>query len=462
MPSKILPALCGFWIWQSTVLAASCGTPAPSGERGALLCSEVVTQFTKTMVNGFVSQKEQQNLLTHNTNAECAVQVLRLVYSTIDANNQPATASAAALVPDSQCKGPYPVLLHHHGTSTVASFDAASKDGDLAHDMSVYYASHGYLVVMPNYLGYANSTVTYHPYLQSVVSANTSIDALRAARTAFGKAGLPTSKKLFLSGTSEGGFVTMATQREMELHYAAEFNITASVPATGPYSVPATLLNFMSTPDCPDGLCTTSKSTYGSIVLTGLQQTYHDIYSKTQEVFNEPWASEGIETLIPGQYGETGLFQNCKLPFNLKDAGGKSINGCSSTPLLTQSFVSDYVANQPGTAGQRARNHADAQALLANWKPTAPITLCYGPQDPMAALNVDQASTYFSAVGLKNWQVENIETPYPQNDPRYDAYIAAWVPSAVQRHPAESGYHGQVEAPACTSFARFDVFDRLR
>lgn len=64
------------------------------------------------------------------------------------------------------------------------------------------------------------------------------IDALAAARKAFAKLPHPVEDngKLFLTGYSEGGYVTMATHRAMQV---AGITVTASAPQSGNSRPPA-------------------------------------------------------------------------------------------------------------------------------------------------------------------------------------------------------------------------------
>ncbi|MCK7491427.1 MAG: hypothetical protein MZW92_06745 [Comamonadaceae bacterium] len=50
--------------------------------------------------------------------------------------------------------------------------------------------------------------------------------------------------RIFPAGYSEGGYATMAAQREIETLHAGEFAITASAPAAGPYDLSGTMLNY--------------------------------------------------------------------------------------------------------------------------------------------------------------------------------------------------------------------------
>src|SRR5262249_40513043 len=146
-------------------------------------------------------------------------------YQTVDPKRNIVPSSGALMVPSGTaagCTGPRPVVVYAHGTSTDRNFDIAEltaaddAEGDL---LAAVFAAQGYITVAPNYLGYASSTLGYHPYLIADQQANEMVDVLTAARTALPTADAPNSSdggKLFVTGYSEGGYVAMATQRAME------------------------------------------------------------------------------------------------------------------------------------------------------------------------------------------------------------------------------------------------------
>ena len=158
------------------------------------------------------------------------------------------------LVPNGAgCGTRHALLSHQHGTNTN-SFSGSDAGSDIVNAMAKYYASHGYVVVIPDYLGYGDSaSLGYHPYLLAETNAATVIDAMRAARNWVAQngvaQGVALNSQVFLDGTSEGGYVTMATQRTMERDLASEFTLTAVVPTSGPYDLGTTMLTFLQTAD---------------------------------------------------------------------------------------------------------------------------------------------------------------------------------------------------------------------
>ena len=170
--------------------------------------------------------------------SKCGVDIRYVVYRTHDPQDQPALASEGVFVPsgsDAACADEHPVLLYAHGTNTATLFNmadvsrnadntafnnAAGAEASLA---LAFFAAQGFIVVMPNYLGYENSDLPYHPYLNAEAPAVDLVDGLRAAKTLLATSSAVTpSSKLFISGYSEGGHVAMATHKIIERDSGSE------------------------------------------------------------------------------------------------------------------------------------------------------------------------------------------------------------------------------------------------
>ena len=69
--------------------------------------------------------------------------------------------------------------------------------------LAAMYAAQGYAVVATDYLGFAKSAYTYHPYLHADSEASSVIDSIRAARNAATTVGA-TLWQVMLTGYSQG------------------------------------------------------------------------------------------------------------------------------------------------------------------------------------------------------------------------------------------------------------------
>jgi poly(3-hydroxybutyrate) depolymerase len=175
----------------------------------------------------------------------CGVSVHKFVYATIGGLGEPTDASGALMVPTgaaAQCRGPRPIVLYTHGTEIdraqdmSAISDPANPARGTAIGVALVFSAHGYIVVAPNYAGYDVSKLTYHPYLNRMQQSQDAIDSLTAGRQLLRQIGGPVidGGKLFVTGYSQGGFVSMATLQALD---ARGHPATAGAPMSGPYAL---------------------------------------------------------------------------------------------------------------------------------------------------------------------------------------------------------------------------------
>ncbi len=169
-----------------------------------------------------------------------AVHAYRLTYLTVDGQGLEILASALVTLPQKPANSLSPVLSYQHGTIKREA-EAPSHLADLG-SPEVILASLGYIVLSPDYVGYGASKGAGHPYLLAGPSASAVIDMLTAAKYWRQTQQVRDNKQLFLAGYSEGGYVTMATQRALQAGVSTHRNEVVSVaPGAGPYNVGLTL-----------------------------------------------------------------------------------------------------------------------------------------------------------------------------------------------------------------------------
>ncbi|HET6559613.1 MAG TPA: lipase family protein, partial [Prolixibacteraceae bacterium] len=164
------------------------------------------------------------------------VDVQKIVYKTTFQNK---SIKASGLVYLPKSPGNYPVLSFQNGTTTERS-KAPSVTGDSEMlFMLQCVASMGYIVVIPDYIGFGESSSLPHPYLHAESTTLSILNMLRAMKEFTTENDLPAqpTKDLFLFGYSQGGWATLLLQKEIETKGASEFNLKASASAAGPYSL---------------------------------------------------------------------------------------------------------------------------------------------------------------------------------------------------------------------------------
>ena len=194
---------------------------------------------------------------------------------------------------------------------------------------------------------------------------------------------------------------------------------------SGPYALADSTMEMLKNNDGVPG--------YAWMQLQGYQNSYGDVYAVATDTFQEPYASElGFETLLPTSQTMAKLTHAGLLPSVLEGPSG----------LLTDAFVQRYLANP----AEPARVHVQANDLRT-FAPRAPLAVCYGAKDPQAMSNGQAAAAYFQTrrVSITTTDIETV--------PELQNFIMQM---------GSKDYHGNVEAPGCTSWARQAMFDPLR
>jgi acetyl esterase/lipase len=355
------------------------------------------------------------------------------------------------------------VLLYAHGTTTDKKKNMASPQDSEAALVAAMYAAQGYIVVAPNYAGYDSSTLPYHPYLNVDQQAKDMVDALTAARKGLASVGAKASSKLFVTGYSQGGFVSMATQRALQL---AGTPVTAGAHLSGPYA----LGKFGDAVYA--GNVNLGATLFSPLLNTSFQRTYGNIYTMPSDMYEANYAT-GIESLLPsntalndllttGKLPSTALFATDSLP---KPAGFEVFFGSPS--LIKTSYrnavLADAAAN-PTAPKHPLRVAAYKNDLLSlNWTPTQPMLMCGGNADPTVfyALNTQGAQAYFAGKGVPAQATVVLDVdsaPTGGTDPfaaakvgfaQAKAGVAVGGASAVAQ-----AYHGSLVPPFCNAAAR--------
>lgn len=506
--------------WRSTcallfsLLIAGCsnndstdnGSGGSGSTRGQLIQTppELVGTYTAAQLLGNTGASNILSLLPLADSMVCDVNVHRINYRTVGGKDEDTTATGALMVPsgtDPNCSGARPIVLYAHGTTTDKGFDLTNvNDSENAEALylAAFFAAQGYIVVAPNYTGYAGSTLAYHPYLVGEQQAKDMADALKAARSA-----LPTSSaatttaggKLFVTGYSQGGYVAMATQRHLE---ANGETVTASAPLSGPYALSAFVDSVFF------GRVNSGAPVLATFLITAYQKVYGNIYANATDAFEAQYA-DNIDSLLPSTTPRSQLYENGDLPqdalfsatppdpafFDVTPAttppelAALFARGFGEPHLLTNSFRLSYLldaqANPDGfwptttTAAPPANpGMAFRQALktndLRNWTPKAPTLLCGGHEDPSVFwLNTQAMQAYWAQsapsapVTYLDVDAASTGSTDPYDDLKHDFGVAKDLvaAAAVAQGASDGGaeavqsvYHAGLVAPFCLQAAQ--------
>ncbi len=354
---------------------ASCQKEQPeTAERADIISTKLIRVYTPQEIRDFLEIR----LFDPPFTLEHSVRAVRIAYMTPDPNGKLVNATGAVYIPETT--GTFPVICFQHGTQIqrylVPSQGAGNSDAGLAGAVA---ASMGYVCVTADYLGLGESYIV-PPYLLAENSATTVIDMLRASLEYLSKQGIETDGSLYLSGYSQGGYITMATHHELERNYADEFQVTASSPLAGPYDLSVTMDTIF------------AWGRYKQPILMAYLMNSYDHYygwERLDEVFQQPYASE-----VPGYFDGTRMMDavNRDLPQDLND-------------LLLESFISSY-----RSGGETDLRDAIKANSLLDFVPTAPVLLIHGDKDSTVPISVSRAAkTYYESQGKTNVELVAVE-----------------------------------------------------
>ena len=365
---------------------------------------------------------------TATPDAKCGIKIEKVSYPTVGAAGERTNATAALMLPSgdsADCQGDRPILLYAHGTTTDKGYDfsqVANPQNPAAGEATLIaanFAAQGYIVVAPNYAGYDESDLDYHPYLVAQQQSTDMVDALDSARTIIERQkranntnydNIDDSGKLFIAGYSQGGYVTMATARLLE---SQNKPITAIAPSSGPYALAAFGDEIFR------GNVNIGASRFAPLLGIGLQEKYGNIYGKKSDIFLDKYADAQLpsetafgDLVTAGKLPNNALFQ--KNPTDAIFAGlsqGKlfSVLGGydENDYLIKTDFRAAYVADtikhpdglmtengnkMPAVAPENNLRKALKDNDLRGYVPTMPTLICGGNQDPTVYFDTNTGS----------------------------------------------------------------------
>jgi pimeloyl-ACP methyl ester carboxylesterase len=422
----------------ATAWLAGCGGGSSGPERGSLVAPAadgLVASMTAAQIDGAAAASGLDALAGP---ARCDVDIVNLTYRTVGAqgeerlpDREPVQVSGALLLPTGDCADtPAPLLAYARGTDVQKTRTMADPQGSETFMLAALYAAQGYAVVATDYLGYAQSNYSFHPYLHADSEATAVIDSIRAARQAAEELGAPLSGKVVLSGYSQGGHSSMATHRAIERDLPGEIEVVAGAHLAGPYS----LSSAFGDADLDNPIA--GYQYFIPFIITAWQKVYGDIYDDPATIFKAPYAT-GIEDLLPSPtLNFTTLVSSGALP------GGTPVQ--AQDALFDRSWL-QAIKDDPAHPMRVAAARND----LLDWTPAAPVLLCGGAGDPTVppVMHQDVLMADFTARGVSN--VTSIDV-----DPQIQAIYGPGGPAELDPVTLYSSYHGVLEPPLCLAAAR--------
>lgn len=277
--------------------------------------------------------------------AHYTVDIYDVIYYTQWHDGSTIKASGLYFVPRN-AKKPMPELIYHHGTR-MSKGRSPKLGGE--ETMCLGMAMDGYAVLMPDYIGLGHGD-KFHLYQLAASEGQGSVDMLFATREMNDSLKLKTNGMLFLSGYSEGGYATLATQKLMQDKYP-QIHITASSPMSGAYDMCGAQSKVM--------FKNYSRPHYLPYLLRGYNEVYHFV-PDINSIYKHPY-----DSIIAAYFDEKHSMDQIDnaLPHVPKD-------------MLKDTFVNLFI-----TDTNFAMNVELKANSLCDWTPQAPVQLCYCDSD---------------------------------------------------------------------------------
>ena len=218
----------------------------------------------------------------------------------------------------------------------------------------------GFVTIQPDYIGFGSSKGVTHPYLLKRSSANSVIDMIESTIKFCNDANLPLNGQIYLSGYSEGGYVTLAAAKEIEKNYP-DLSLKGVAAMSGPYDLNLTGLGVLSVPvmQRPD-------------FIGGIINSYSQNYNIALDTMvKEPYATK-LPTFYNGNY--TGSQIRAEL-----------------TQSIDEFFVSEFKTDFLTNPDNRLRT-LFVQNSVNDYKPTTKTRLYYCKGDSIIPYTIPQTS----------------------------------------------------------------------
>ncbi len=176
-----------------------------------------------------------------------ALDLYKISYRSRDEKNRAVVLTGLIVFP--RGGAPKGLVVFNHGTiadrkMSPSRFTGKANNSE-AQTATLAFASGGYAVVMPDYLGLGDHTGGAHPYPLGAVNSRSAVDIIAPARAIARRLNINVAPRLFVSGYSEGGAVAMWTVRDLEQKTGAEYEVTAAAPMSGPYDLSGVTRKWM-------------------------------------------------------------------------------------------------------------------------------------------------------------------------------------------------------------------------
>lgn len=175
-----------------------------------------------------------------------AIDLQKISYTSTDEDGKPITLTGLMAMP--RGGAPNGLIVFCHGTiqdrDNSPSFWKGKQNGAEHETATLAFATGGYAVIMPDYLGLGGHKGT-HPYPRNIGNSQSAVDIIAPARELARRGNYALGTKLYVTGYSEGGGIAMAAMQKLEAMNSAVYRVERAAPASGPYDMSGATRDFM-------------------------------------------------------------------------------------------------------------------------------------------------------------------------------------------------------------------------
>jgi hypothetical protein len=272
-----------------------------------------------------------------------------------------------------------PTFMFGHGTQISKARDITDEDSQ--QDICLFMAADGYLALYPDYYGMGKGD-GHHLYQHAWSEGMSFLYMLYAVEEFKKSKNYETNGQLFLTGYSQGGHASFAAQKYIEAAHDPRFKVTATSPMSGAYDMTGEQAKYM--------FQVYPRPFYLPYLIISYQTAYHifpnpDIYS----VFKAPY-----DSMLKGFFGE------------VRDKSYDDLDRIM--PKIPSEVVKPELVEQ-------FKNNPDFAFLtrlrennLTEWKPEAPVQLCYCKGDrEVNYKNSEVVYDHMTKAGKKDIRLNN-------------------------------------------------------
>ena len=313
-----------------------------------LISSELLRSHSATglalVAGAFISLSDLSDPLKN-------IEAYKIKYKTTDVDGSEIVASGVVFVPQGDAE--MPIVSYQHGT--ISNNDNAPSNveslGNDEYTIMAAFSSFGFVVSMPDYIGYGASVASEHPYEHGNSLGSTSYDMLKATKEFLTNEEVKANNKLFLLGYSEGGYATLALQKYLE--DKGDLSITHSLPSAGAYNKTEFSKNILN-----QNIELPHMANYLWVLYT---------YNRIYENLRRPWSD-----YVLAPYAEV------LININFKEITQISLDEFETNPQKL--FTADFLKNLNDETDKAFLSALSDNDLL-DWTPIAPITFYHGTED---------------------------------------------------------------------------------